>query len=174
MAVNRSWDSNYLQKQYEAMEWLVDQGMSLDEIRLMRWGSVDESNKTITLNKKMTILKADMKNPGLVKRDEYDKTFTVPLRGTKCEWFFLHSGIYCVWMFTREKPLYTQREKSRPSLFTSDEIKRALEARRKLVENSTINALTNDDLFANIEVSKANITKMKTAELERKAIEMQV
>lgn len=169
MSNNRRHDPVYFQEQEKAMIWLTEQGCTPDEIRTMRWGAVDESDKTLTIRKNVTILELDRQS-GFVKRDEYEKSFQIPLKGTKCEWFFLKSHIYCSWMFTRERPLSYKRKKSQASLFTPVEIMKIC---GKAGSDYSINSLTNGNVFGTIELSKLNITKMKTKELGSRAMVVQ-
>lgn len=167
MSIDRSWSDEYLREQHKAIRWLYEQGITPEEIRELRWGRVDELDKTFSVNTEVIILNFDRKT-GLCRRDSYNKEFKVPLRDTECEQFFLKSKIYCAWMFTREKPTTWRREGSKKSLYSLSVIR---DICGKLgTPISTINALTNEDIFANIEVSKANVTKMKTKELEGEAI----
>ena len=169
MATDRSWDPSYLQKQYEAMAWLAKQGMTPVEICNLTWGAVDEADKVFKIKKKVVFLQADLDNGGIVKREEYDKDFRVPLKGTESEWFFLKSRIYCGWMFAREQPPSWRKEKSVSSLFTPVEIEEIIEENSGKLDNTAINALTSEQVFDTIELSKLNITKMKTKELEKEA-----
>lgn len=169
MATNRSWDPSYLQEQYKAMAWLAKQGMTTGEICNLTWGAVDEADKVLKIKKKVVFLQADLDNGSIVKREEHDKDFQVPLKGTESEWFFLKSRIYCGWMFTRERPCSWRKEKSVSSLFTPVEIEKIIEENSGKLDNTAINALTSEQVFDTIEVSKLNITKMKTKELEKEA-----
>lgn len=173
MSKDRSWDFGYLQKQYEAMRWLhYELGISPDEIRLYRWGAVNEGDKTLRITKKIVDLKTSRAFSGVVKHDERERTFYIELKGTPNEWFFLKSKLSCPWMFTRERPTTWRREGSKSSLFTPGEIRRILIEDSRYVENSTPDILKEVDIFGILEVSNLNITKMETKELERKAIEL--
>lgn len=172
MAVDRSWSPAYLQKQKEAIGWLLELGLTPEEIRELPWGAVDDADKVFIFRTKVTFLKSDL-GTGEICRDEYDKELRIPLRGTKCEWFFLRSKIPCAWMFTREKPKTWRREGSKESLYSLAEMQEICDSFYsvgpcKNLESDSINLLTNPDNFANIEVSKLNITKSKTKELESK------
>ena len=172
MAVDRSWSPAYLQKQKEAIWWLCERGLAPEEIREMRWGSVDDGDKVLLIRRMVTFEKVDLKT-WQIERSEYEKTFKIPLRHTECEWFFLKSKIPCPWMFTRERPKTWRREGSKESLYSLAEVEKICSECSpvypcKKVESDSINLLTNFDKFANIEVSKLNITKMKTKELESK------
>lgn len=172
MAVDRSWSPAYLQKQKEAIWWLLELGLTPEEIRVLHWGCVDDADKMFIFRTKVTFLKADLAT-GEIRREEYDKELKISLRGTKCEWFFLKSKIPCPWMFTRERPKTWRREGSKESLYSLAEVEKICSECStvypcKKVESDSISLLTNLDEFANIEVSKLNITKMKTEELESK------
>ena len=166
MAVDRSWSPDYLQKQQEAMRWLISQGFSPEEIQELRWGRVDEGDRTLSATREVTILQYDYETEA-VKRDDYNKEFKIPLSGTDCEWFFLKSKISCPWMFTREVPKTWRREGSKDALYSLSDIQGLC---KKQLKNATINELTGTNVFANIEVSKENLTKAKTKELVEKAM----
>ena len=172
MAVDRSWSPAYLQKQKEAIGWLLELGLTPEEIRVLRWGCVDDLDKVFIFCTEVTYLKANL-DTGEIQREECYKELKISLRGTRCEGFFLKSKIPCPWMFTRERPKTWRREGSKESLYSLSEIKaicrkfNSVYPCKKLSLNS-INLLTNPDNFANIEVSKLNITKSKTKELEGK------
>ena len=166
MSVDRSWSVDYLQKQHDAIKWLNKQGITPEEIRELRWGKVDDGDKTFSITTEVVYLQYDIKS-NLCKRESYKKEFKVPLLGTECEWFFLRSKQPCPWMFTREKPKTWRREGSKESLYSLSDIQKIC---GKLALDKGTTVLTNVDLFANIEVSKLNVTKMKTEELKRRAI----
>ena len=172
MAIDRSWSPAYLQKQKEAIRWLFKQGLTPEEIREMRWGFVDDGDKLLRLRTKVTSVKVDLVSFDTTTA-EYEHEFKIDLRHTQCEWFFLKSKISCAWMFTRERPKTWRKEGSKESLYSLSDIQDI--CRRiypvdpcKRFNLDSINLLTNSDNFANIEVSKLNITKPKTKELETK------
>lgn len=172
MAVDRSWSPAYLQKQKEAIGWLLELGLTPEEIRVLHWGCVDDADKVLLVRRMVTFEKVDLKT-WQIERSEYEKTFKIPLRHTKCEWFFLKSKIPCPWMFTRERPRTWRREGSKESLYSLAEVEKICSEIYsidpcKCLGSGSINLLTNIDEFANIEVSKLNITKSKTKELESK------
>ena len=172
MAIDRSWSPAYLQKQKEAMWWLCEQGLTPEEIREMRWGSVDDGDKVLLIRRMVTFEKVGLKT-WQIERSEYEKIFKIPLRHTECEWFFLKSKIPCPWMFTRERPKTWRREGSKESLYSLAAVEKICSETPsidpcKCLESDSINLLTKMDKFANIEVSKLNITKSKTKELESK------
>lgn len=175
MAVDRSWSPAYLQKQKEAIWWLYKLGLTPEEIREMRWGpSVDDADKVLLVRRMVTFEKVNLKT-WQIERSEYEKTFKVPLRHTECEWFFLKSKIPCPWMFTRERPKTWRKEGSKESLYSLAAVEKicseipSIDPCKRL-EKGSINLLTKVDKFANIEVSKLNITKMKTEELESRTL----
>lgn len=172
MAVDRSWSPAYLQKQKEAIGWLLELGLTPEEIRVLRWGCVDDADKVFIFRTEVTYIKADL-GTGEVQREECHRELKISLKGTMCEWFFLKSKIYCAWMFTRERPRTWRREGSKESLYSLAEMQEICDSFYsvgpcKAIESDSINLLTNLDEFANIEVSKLNITKSKTKELESK------
>ena len=76
-------------------------------------------------------------------------------------------------MFTRERPRTWRREGSKESIYSLAEVEEICSECSpvypgKKAESDSISLLTNFDEFANIEVSKLNITKSKTKELESK------
>lgn len=171
MAVDRSWSPAYLQKQKEAMWWLLELGLTPEEIREMRWGSVDDGEKVLLIRRMVTFEKVDLKT-WQIERSEYEKIFKIPLRHTECEWFFLKSKIPCPWMFTRERPKTWRREGSKESLYSLAAVEKICSETPsidpcKCLESDSINLLTKMDKFVNIEVSKLNITKSKTKELRK-------
>lgn len=176
MAIDRSWSPAYLQKQKEAIRWLFKQGLTPEQIREMRWGAVDEADKLLRIRAKITSISADLDSFDLT-RTEYEREFQIQLRNSECEWFFLKSKIPCAWMFTRERPKTWRREGSKESLYSLPQIKAicrsfySVDPCKRFTSNS-INLLTNTDNFANIEISKLNITKSKTKELGKKAMEV--
>ena len=173
MAIDRSWSPAYLQKQKEAIRWLFKQGLTPEEIREMRWGAVDDADKLLRIRARITSVTADL-NSSKSTRTEYEHEFRIQLRHSECEWFFLKSKISCAWMFTRERPKTWRREGSKESLYSLSDIRAICRTNHsvdpcKMFNLDSINLLTNPDNFANIEVSKLNITKPKTKELESKA-----
>lgn len=173
MAIDRSWSPAYLQKQKEAIRWLFKQGLTPEEIREMRWGFIDDADKLLRIRAKVTSVKVDLATFDMT-RTVYEHEFEIPLRNTECEWFFLKSKIPCAWMFTRERPKTWRREGSKESLYSLSDIRAICRKNHsvdpcKTCNLDSINLLTNPDNFASIEVSKLNITKPKTKELESKA-----
>jgi len=171
MAIDRSWSPAYLQKQKEAMWWLLELGLTPEEIRVLRWGCVDDANKVFIFSTEVTYLKADL-GTGEIQREECQRELKISLRGTRCEWFFLRSKIPCPWMFTRERPKTWRKEGSKESLYSLAEVEEICSECSpvypcKNVESDSISILTNFDEFASIEVSKLNITKSKTEELRK-------
>lgn len=171
MAIDRSWSPAYLQKQKEAMWWLCEQGLTTEEIREMKWGAVDDGDKAFLIRRMVTFEKIDL-NTWQIERTEYEKAFKIPLRGTECEWYFLKSKIPCPWMFTRERPKTWRKEGSKESLYSLAAVEKICSETPsidpcKCFESDSISLLTNFDEFANIEVSKLNITKSKTEELRK-------
>lgn len=171
MAVDRSWSPAYLQKQKEAIWWLCERGLTPEEIRVLHWGCVDDADKVLLVRRMVTFEKVDLKT-WQIERSEYEKTFKIPLRHTECEWFFLKSKIPCPWMFTRERPKTWRREGSKESLYSLAAVEKICSETPsidpcKCLESDSINLLTKMDKFANIEVSKLNITKSKTKELRK-------
>lgn len=171
MAIDRSWSPAYLQKQKEAMWWLLELGLTPEEIREMKWGAVDDGDKAFLIRRMVTFEKIDL-NTWQIERTEYQKAFKIPLRGTECEWYFLKSKIPCPWMFTRERPKTWRKEGSKESLYSLAAVEKICSETPsidpcKCLESDSISLLTKFDEFANIEVSKLNITKSKTEELRK-------
>ena len=167
MAKNREYSLHYLNQQYSAMRWLAKQGLTPEEIREMTWGKVDEVTKTIKLVKKVVFIKYDpIIQSGVF--DEEERELHIPIRGTGHEWFFLESKFKCPWMFTQFSPVSWRKKESRVALFPLEVVEKCC---RDLLPTDRISTLTDMDFFGNIEISKLNVTKMKTAELEDKAMQ---
>ena len=101
--VDRSFTEDYLNKQYEAMRWLYDQGLTVEQIQTFHWGNVQEAEKMIRVSKPMVTIRLDRKSDQ-VDRNAGVRDVLIPLSGSKYEWFFMGSRIYCHWVFLREKP----------------------------------------------------------------------
>lgn len=157
---------NYLNKQIYAMRWLAQQGLTPEEIRTFRWGAVDETSKTITVRKKLFFIRYNREN-GIISRIEDTKEVRIPIpEDRELRYFFLKSKYICPWMFTAEPPKTWRREGSKSSLFPLDSIKNYCKDRLSL---ETSSVLTNLDKFDTMNLSKLNITKLKTQEPIREA-----
>lgn len=159
--MGKHYDINYLNKQIQAMRWLYQQGLTPDEIRVLRWGSVDETTKKIRIRQKMFFIRYDLKT-GVESRIEDEREIQIPIEGSGNEWFFLKSKFKCPWMFTAHEPKTWRKQGSEEALFPVTSVE-------KYCTDNTINGLTFMDMFDNIEVSKLNITNSKPQELIREA-----
>lgn len=154
--MGKEYDVRYLNQQFSAMRWLAMQGLEPAEIRVMRWGSVDEVDKTIRINQKMFFIRLD-KETGVVSRMEDEKEIRIPIKGSGHEWFFLKSKFKCPWMFTEHPPKTWRKEGSKEALFPLEVVENAC----RDLATPGISVLTFAAEFGNIEVSKLNITNPK-------------
>ena len=162
---SKEYSLHYLNQQYSAMRWLGKQGLTPEVIREFRWGMVDETTKTIRITRKSFFIKYDLKT-GIATRTEDERESQITIQGSGHEWFFLHSRFICPWMFTTRPPLTWRKEGSRESLFPLEVVEKMC---REIEVNDTVSILTKSGIFDSIEVSKLNITKMKTKEPTREA-----
>ena len=160
MAKKSEYSLHYLNQQYSAMRWLGKQGLTPETIRELRWGMVDESNMTIKVPFTVFSIKYD-ENTGISARTETERELQISFRGSGHEWFFTKSHIYCAWMFTSERPRTWRRKGSEKSLFPLKIVEKMC---RNIELTDTVSILTKSGMFDSIEVSKLNITKMKTKE----------
>lgn len=143
--VNRSLPPEYTREQRAAIIWLSQQGMTAADIRIMRWGSVDQLAHTITITKRR----------GLI---HYKRQLKI--RGTEAEYYFLKSKIYAAWMFVKERPRGWSREKAYASLYSIDEISAIISA----------NCLTSEATCDTIRLAETLDIKIQNlSELERAA-----
>ena len=166
MPINRAWGLEYLQMEREAARWLIEQGVAIEQVRELTWGAADETTRTIRITSKEVMIKYDLEWK-IMEREEKEKEFHLPAKGSGCEYFFFKSRISCGWMFTKERPRSWRKEKSRDSLFTPDEFEEF--CGKDSLDGGTT-TLTDLAFFGNIEISKLNITKTKTQELLDKAV----
>lgn len=166
MANNREYSESYLFEQIEAMRWLKEQGLSCEQIRDMRWGMVDETDRCIHFPTSVTSLKANLKTGEIVKNTEV-KDVLIRIKESGHEWFFLKSKYKCAWMFTKQVPKSWRKEKSREDCYSLE----AVENFTKGIPTSVIspfieelNELTKALEFDSIRVSIANITNPETKE----------
>lgn len=157
---------NYLNQQIYAMRWLAQQGLTPEEIRTFRWGAVDETSKTITIRTKLAFIRYDRES-GMVSRMEDFKEVRMSIpEDRELRHFFLKSKYICPWMFTATPPKTWRREGSKSSLFPVASVENFCKDYAPLKASSILTKL---DKFATIEVSKLNITKLKTQEPIREA-----
>lgn len=162
----KEWNVHYLNQQIYAMRWLAYQGLTPHDIRVMRWGSVDETTKTITIKSKVFFIKYDRKT-GVFSRVEDYKEIKIDIPDDReLRYFFLKSKYICPWMFTQFPPKTWRREQSKSSLFPLEAVEKYCQ---ELSSVEATSVLTELNKFANIEVSKLNITKTKTREPIREA-----
>lgn len=158
---DREWPHNYLQQQFSAMRWLAEQGFTPVEIREFRWGMVDEGDRTITVRPMIRHIHYDRNHQTIIADTIDREPIKIPIKGTGHEWFFLRSKYKCPWMFTAHEPKTWRKQGSREALFPLSVVEKCCRGIEQ-INNSSI--LTKLDKFDNIEVSKLNITKMKTEE----------
>lgn len=163
--MKREYDLHYLNQEYSAMRWLAKQGLTPLEIQNMTWGAVDETTKTIRLAQKTFFIRYD-KETRVSNRIEDKKELYIPIRGSGHEWFFLESKFKCPWMFTAYNPTTWRKQGSKKARFPVSQIEKICKDIR-LSDSRSI--LTNIERFANIEISKLNITNSKPNGLIREA-----
>lgn len=166
MSKNREYSESYLFEQISVMRWLKEQGLSVEQIRELRWGMIDETDRNIHFPTSVTSYKMDL-NTGEVKGKTEVKDVLIPIKGSGHEWFFLKSKYKCPWVFTKEKPKTWRKEGSRESLYSLEDV----ENFTKMVFSPVIpqlleeiESLTKMLVSDNIGVSIANITKAETKE----------
>ncbi len=155
------WGIQYLNQQYSAMRWLAKQGLTPEQIRVMRWGAVDETDRSIRIDTNFFYVKYDKKTD-IAKVDTGEREIHISLKGSGHEWFFMESKIACAWMFTARPPKTWRKQGSIEALFPLEVVENCC---RDLALNPSISGLTELENFGNIRVSKADITKLKTSEL---------
>lgn len=148
------------------MRWLAKQGLTPGEIRVLSWGAVDETTKTIEIRQKMFFIRYDLKTK-VSTRLEDNKEIRIPIEGSGNEWFFLKSRFKCPWMFTAHKPKTWRKQGSEEALFPVEIVEKYCS---DLTPENSISALTFVEKFDNIEVSKLNITNSKQPELIKEAV----
>ena len=165
MAKNSSYSLHYLNQEFAAMRWLATQGLRPDEIRELRWGQIDETDRTITIRQRLVNILYD-RDSGQISRREYDHKIKIPLVGSGCEYFFLKSKTPSLfWVFTEHRPKGWRREESREALFPLEVVEKCCQDLQ--IQNTS--PLTFLDECGTIEISKLNIHKSKTTELIREA-----
>lgn len=170
MANSREYSKDYLLEMYSAMRWLKEQGLSCEQIREMRWGIVDETDRNIHFPSPVTSIKMNLTTREYEENTEI-KDVLIPIKGSGHEWFFLKSKYKCPWMFTKQNPKSWRKEKSREELFSLEEIE---ELTKSVIPPvlplllDEIKALTESFDFGNIRVSIENITKTEAKEQTRK------
>lgn len=157
----REWPRYYLQQQFSAMRWLALQGLTPEEIREARWAMVDESDRAITLNLKVFFIHYDRDIGAIITNTKEKNPIKIPVKGTDQEWFFLRSKYKCPWMFTAHEPKTWRKQGSKEALFPLSEVEQICSGIRQ-INNSSI--LTKLEKFDRIDISKLNVTKMKTKE----------
>lgn len=166
MSIKREWPDSYLFEQIQAMRWLKEQGLSCEQIRDMRWGMVDETDRCIHFPTPVTSLKLDRASGRVVKNSDTNEV-VIRIKGSGHEWFFLKSKFRCPWMFTRGISLSWRKEKSREDCYSLEAVENFTKGIPTPVISSFIeelNELTKALEFDNIKVSIANITNPETKE----------
>lgn len=167
MGNKREYTESYLFEQIQAMRWLKEQGVSCEQIRDMRWGMVDETDRCIHLPASICSLKLDLAT-GEITKETVEKGIILEIKGSGHEWFFLKSKYKCPWMFTERVPKSWRREKSREECYSLE----AVENMTKGIPTpdispfiESLNELTKALEFDTISISMANITNPETKEL---------
>lgn len=141
--VDRSLPPEYLKEQHTAIVWLSKQGMTDDDIRIMRWGALDQPKRQLTITRRL----------GPIKWHQQ-----LNVKGTEAEHFFMKSKIYAAWMFVKERPRGWSREKAYASLYTPDEISTI----------TSIKPLTIEPIYDTIRLAETLDVKIQNlSELER-------
>lgn len=161
----REHSVHYLNQEIMAMRWLSEQGLSPAEIRLMRWGDVDETTKKIRLDQQVFLIRYD-KRWNAMTRDSYTKKLWVEVTDKQLADFFFKSPMYCSWVFTAHRPKTWRREGSKAALFPVEVVEKYCQNNCSI---DCISLLTFLEDFATIEVSKLNITNSKPKELIKEA-----
>jgi hypothetical protein len=161
MAKNRGHSGLYLEQEFQAMRWLKGQGMAPEQIANATWGIVDEAKRTARVTVPARIYKYDRGKDELVY-NEYQHTEEVSFKGEDVEKFFTKSGIFCSWMFTRERPRNWRKGKSTDAKFPLPEVEAAVLG----VDEISINLLTEIEEFATMDLADLNLKLAKEEELE--------
>ena len=155
--VDRSYTPEYLAKQHNAMRWLAEQGLTLEEIRSFSFGNIEEWNKQLKILRSVRRVRLDLKT-GNITSNDVEVWIKIPIKNTPFYNFFIKDKFPCPFLFTREKPKSWRRELSRDSLYSSSEIHQIC---GKLLDRPINDPLTKVLEFGTIEVSKLNITNLK-------------
>ena len=157
----QEWPHNYLLQQFSAMRWLAKQGLSPEEIRVARWGMVDEGKRTITVQASLFHICYNSETRTMIKKITNREPIQISLKGSGHEDFFIKSRIHCAWMFTAHVPKTWRKQGSEEALFPLSIVEKCC---RNIPPLNNSSVLTKIDEFGNIGISKLNITKMKTEE----------
>lgn len=163
--INRSYSMELYEKQRLAMRWLYEQGFTIEEIREMSLGKIDEDSRAVMAKRKLTNIKYDLKT-GEIVPIESEHWIHAPLSGSGFEDFFLKDKLPCCYFFTREKPRNWRREVARDSLYSLSVVQGICGRKCK---DYSVNVLTFISKYDTMEVSKLNITKSKAKEQGRMA-----
>lgn len=123
--VNRSLSPKYLAEQHKAIRWLAAQGMTANEIATLSWGAVDLADKTIRIPYKEKGIQLNWQTGEVVSTECYLYK-QISVRGIATSDFFLHSRIYCHWMFVKERPRSWRKNLSVSSLYSVCEIEQII------------------------------------------------
>lgn len=165
MAKKGNYSLHYLNLEFAAMRWLAIQGLTPEEIRELRWGQIDETDKTIRVRQRFVSILYNSNN-GQILRKEYERSTKISLIGSGCEYFFLQSKTPSLfWVFTEHRPKGWRREEGMEALFPLEIVEKCCQD----LQLQNTSPLTFIDKCANMEVSKLNIHKSKTAEPIREA-----
>lgn len=163
MAKNREHSQNYLNMQYSAMRWLAEQGLTPEEIRVFRWGQVDESERVITVRQELVSLRYD-RDTRQIYRQSCFRPIRISLKGSGQEDFFIKSKTPSFfWVFTEHFPKGWRREESKEALFPLEVVEKVC----KKVQNLNVSALTLLGGCGSIEISKLNIHINESSNIEQ-------
>lgn len=151
-------------QQIFAMRWLASQGLTAEEIRVLRWGSVDLIRKTIRIKKPVTSYIYN-EEQGIVCRKIEEKHIYLSPAGSGTEWFFFKSKTPSLfWVFLKYLPKrgVWRREHQLNLLFSVEEVEDFIRDVPKLPGKINTNLLTCEPKFDTMKVAKSNITNLKT------------
>ena len=164
---NRELPLEHIRAEMRAMRWLYTLGYSFEEIQKFSWREVDEFDRKIRMDREVFFAKYELKT-GKIDIKKERKHMEIPIDDENVAVFFRYSRIYCQWCFVCKKPLSWRREKSVDSLFPLCKIEEICMGQDYEADKThKIDALTNEDKFARIKLSKENIESTETRELKR-------
>lgn len=164
--IDRSFDRNYLKIQHGAMRWLKTLGLTHEEIRTFHWGNVVETERRIRVWREVYSLKIDMKTRE-IDRKTYEKEFTIPLKGTPYENFFIKSRIWCHWVFPKERPRTWRMEGSRNHLYSLSDVEEICAPEPSQISINSVDILDEICYNKSIEIEHYKNENQRAEEAER-------